>query len=178
MYNIRYINSSNNKSKAMWKVIMEELEKNKIQIKNIKLKSDDKEICDPKEIAHIFNDYYTNLAENILGNCLPNRNNITKSIEIPSSIFLNPTNESEVINIIKQFQNKQSAGVDDISDYLVKKCYLNIVSPLTFIINLSLSSGQFPDRLKVAKVKPLYKKGVQTEIENYRPVSLHLCSLK
>jgi hypothetical protein len=43
---------------------------------------------------------------------------------------------------------------------------------LTYIINLSLSTGQLPDQLKIAKVKPLYKKGCETEVGNYRPVSL------
>jgi hypothetical protein len=43
---------------------------------------------------------------------------------------------------------------------------------LTYIINLSLSTGQFPDQLKIAKVKPLYKKGRETEVGNYRTVSL------
>jgi hypothetical protein len=35
---------------------------------------------------------------------------------------------------------------------------------LAYIINLSLSTGQFPDQLKIAKVKPLYKKGCDTEV--------------
>jgi len=30
----------------------------------------------------------------------------------------------------------------------------------------------FPDRLKFAEVKPLFKKGASTEFFNYRPVSL------
>jgi hypothetical protein len=43
---------------------------------------------------------------------------------------------------------------------------------LKYIINLSLSTGQFPDQLKIAKVQPIYKKGCDTEVGNYRPVSL------
>jgi hypothetical protein len=46
------------------------------------------------------------------------------------------------------------------------------MSTLQYIINLSLSTGYFPDQLKVAKVKPVYKKGLETEVGNYRPVSL------
>jgi hypothetical protein len=36
----------------------------------------------------------------------------------------------------------------------------------------SFSSGYFPDQLKIAKVKPLYKKGCDADAGNYRPVSL------
>jgi hypothetical protein len=46
------------------------------------------------------------------------------------------------------------------------------MTTLLYIINLSLSTGQFPDQLKIAKVEPLYKKGCETEVGNYRPVSL------
>jgi hypothetical protein len=37
---------------------------------------------------------------------------------------------------------------------------------------LTLSTGYCPDQLKIAKVKPLYKKGLDTDVGNYRPVSL------
>jgi hypothetical protein len=43
---------------------------------------------------------------------------------------------------------------------------------LTHIISLPLCKGQFADQLKIAKVKPLYRKGCDTEVANYRPVSL------
>jgi hypothetical protein len=43
---------------------------------------------------------------------------------------------------------------------------------MTYIINLSFSSGYFPDQLKIAEVKPLYKKGLDTDVENYRSISL------
>jgi hypothetical protein len=80
--------------------------------------------------------------------------------------------EKEVVDLIKGLSNKKSAGLDDIPDYIIKKCHLKITTPLTYIINLSLSTGQFPDQLKIAKVKPLYKKRCETEVGNYRPVSL------
>ena len=47
-----------------------------------------------------------------------------------------------------------------------------ILTPLTTIINQSLSTGIFPDQLKIAKVIPLYKKDDQYILDNYRPISL------
>ena len=32
--------------------------------------------------------------------------------------------------------------------------------------------GKFPDSCKIAKLKPIYKKGSFTEASNYRPISL------
>ena len=44
--------------------------------------------------------------------------------------------------------------------------------PLSYIYNYSLNTGIFPDRLKIAVVKPLHKKGDKSNISNYRPISL------
>ena len=41
------------------------------------------------------------------------------------------------------------------------------------IFNLSLSTGIFPERLKVAKVTPIFKKGEKSSISNYRPLSVN-----
>ena len=51
-----------------------------------------------------------------------------------------------------------------------------IEGPLTYVCNLSLNEGIFPDILKIANVIPLYKKDDPVFFNNYRPVSL-LCSL-
>jgi hypothetical protein len=51
-----------------------------------------------------------------------------------------------------------------------KKMYKLRKKPLVHIFNASLSSGIFPDRLKLAKVIPLYKKGDVHDIKNYRPI--------
>ena len=54
----------------------------------------------------------------------------------------------------------------------MKKISPIILTPLTTIINQSLSTGIFPDQLKIAKVIPLYKKDDQYILDNYRPISL------
>jgi potassium voltage-gated channel Eag-related subfamily H protein 8 len=40
------------------------------------------------------------------------------------------------------------------------------------ICNLSLITGTFPERCKLAIVRPIYKKGNHIEMNNYRPMSL------
>jgi len=56
-------------------------------------------------------------------------------------------------------KDKLTAGYDDIPESLVKQCIQSIKGPLTHIYTVSLRSGVFPDEWKLAKVKPLYKKG-------------------
>ena len=44
--------------------------------------------------------------------------------------------------------------------------------PVTDIYNLSISLNKFPSAFKLAKVKPIFKKGRKTNVSNYRPISL------
>ena len=69
-------------------------------------------------------------------------------------------------------KSKNSSGKDEISNKLLKSIKGEISKPLTIIINECLETGIFPDALKVAKVKPLYKKGDNCCFNNYRPISL------
>ena len=55
----------------------------------------------------------------------------------------------------------------------VIKDSLNIIAdPLSKIINISLKNGIFPDKLKVAKVLPVFKSEDPQYFVNYRPISL------
>ena len=47
-----------------------------------------------------------------------------------------------------------------------------VAYPLSIIINQSLCTGVFPNRLKLAKVIPLHKKDDNKSFGNYRPISL------
>ena len=40
------------------------------------------------------------------------------------------------------------------------------------ILNLSISLSTVPDKSKISKLKPLFKKGSRTDPKNYRPISL------
>ena len=56
-----------------------------------------------------------------------------------------------------------------------------IAIPLTLLINQSLQSGIFPDKLKIAKVVPIFKAGkdnIDSYVHNYRPISLMSCFSK
>ncbi len=56
--------------------------------------------------------------------------------------------------------------------YVIKKSIDLIVERLVNVINLSLSKGVFPSKLKIAKIIPIFKTGNQSFFTNYRPISL------
>ena len=93
-------------------------------------------------------------------------------------MFLIPTNEHEILKIVKTLKSKKSSDYDGIRTKLLKQIILNIVSPLEYIFNLSLFTGCCPDLLKIAKVISIYTKDVPSVVTNYRPISLLPCISK
>jgi hypothetical protein len=78
----------------------------------------------------------------------------------------------ELKEIIKTLKNKSSYGYDKIPVKILRISLPYIISPPTSICNEALSQGTFPDRLKYAVIKPIYKTGDKCEPSNYRPISL------
>ena len=66
----------------------------------------------------------------------------------------------------------KAAGLDCISVRLLKESGQVIVPSLTYIINLSIRSGYFPDKWKISKVLPTYKDDIKSDPNNYRPISI------
>jgi len=87
-------------------------------------------------------------------------------------MFCPPATGAEILKIILSFRNNKSPGPDNIAPKLIKLISADIIEPLLYIFNLSFSSGQVPQSLKIAKVIPLYKKGGKDIPGNYRPISL------
>ena len=69
-------------------------------------------------------------------------------------------------------KTSHSRGHDGISSELLKIITGDISKCITLIINQSLHSGIFPDKLKIAKVTPIHKKGDIKLITNFRPISV------
>ena len=72
-----------------------------------------------------------------------------------------------LLKLSKILKNKLSSGYDELSTSLLKNSINVVVEPLVHIISNSLKFGIFPDQLKLAIVVPVYKKGDNTNIENY-----------
>uniref|UniRef100_A0A8C6M4T9 Reverse transcriptase domain-containing protein n=1 Tax=Nothobranchius furzeri TaxID=105023 RepID=A0A8C6M4T9_NOTFU len=91
-----------------------------------------------------------------------------------SSMFLRAVEEKEIYDIVSGLKNKTSTDFHDIDMLTVKRVIDGIVKPLQYIFNLSFQEGVFPQKMKVAKIIPIYKSGEKHCFTNYRPVSV-LC---
>ena len=83
-----------------------------------------------------------------------------------------PVNITDVMILLLQLDDSKSPGPDDVPIKLIKIAAPLIAINLVNIFNLSLSSGQFPNLMKLAKVIPIFKAGEKSNMNNYRPISL------
>ena len=77
-----------------------------------------------------------------------------------------------ILKLLKQLNPAKSAGIDNLTGKFLKEGAPVLASPITDLVNLSISLSLFPDDCKIAKLKPLYKKEAKTKPKNYRPISL------
>jgi len=92
------------------------------------------------------------------------RNNSEKSL------YLSPVTHFEVQDVISSLDSTKSVGPHSIPVNLLKILKRHISHPLVELVNQSISKGFFPQKLKVAKVVSIYKKGSPEEVSNYRPI--------
>jgi hypothetical protein len=78
----------------------------------------------------------------------------------------------EVLTEVLKLNIHKSSGLDGISPNILKMSATVIYESLTHIFNLSLCTGNFPSKLKLARVTPLYKSGDIVDMNNYRPISV------
>jgi len=74
--------------------------------------------------------------------------------------------------IISSLKSKNSHGYEEISVNILKYSSPYISSPLCHICNKIISSGIFPERLKCAVIKLVFKSEDRSDVSNYRPISL------
>ena len=66
----------------------------------------------------------------------------------------------------------KATGLDKIPTKLFKDAASVIVKPVTYFINLAISTGDVPSQRKEAKVTPIYKTERKDDENNYRPISV------
>jgi len=96
----------------------------------------------------------------------------TSSSPKPEFNKFSPISTTDLKEIIKELPNKSSA-LDAIPIFIFKHCEEELIGIVQFIVNQSLTTGKFPDRLKSAMIRPSLKKpGLDTDdLTNYRPIS-------
>ena len=86
-----------------------------------------------------------------------------------------PVSEEDVTKTLKSI-NTNSTGADHLNAFTLKYFIDRISEVLTHIINTSFERGIFPDKWKLALIKPIPKISFPLKESDFRPISL-LCTL-
>ena len=161
-----------NSTRKTWEVLNKLTGNNKRKTGIDSIIYQDQIINEPNKIANIFNQYFSNVAEEL-------ESKLPASEVDPLSYLsgnyenlfeINEISIGEITGVVKSLLNKK-AKINDFSVKIIKNNIHLLVIPLRSLINQSLREGIFPKILKSASITPLYKKGSKHNLGNYRPIS-------
>ena len=121
------------------------------------------------DIAETINGHFSNVAQ-VLAQYIPVVDVSPEPTE--SSFSMQTPSVNTVFSFLSKIDEKKATGLDRIPSKLLKMA-ANIVAPsLTSVVSKSILTGIYPNDWKEAKVTPLFKKGLKSDPNNYRPISL------
>ena len=125
-------------------------------------------IFDEETIATSFNKYFVNVGPNLASKiqCTDKKfeDFLTKSITILQRKDLS---DNELKDAFYSLKTNKSSGYDDINFDAIRNAFGSLIKPLKHVFSLSLTKGIFPDKLKIARVTPIFKAGERFELGNY-----------
>jgi hypothetical protein len=146
----------------------------------------------PKVVASLFNDYFTDIAKHIgsddslnyddnVMTCLLthekhdsviNIKNFTNSRETNNEFTFHSVSYENIKLYLNKMKTNKATGWDLLPSRLLKIGSNVLCNSICDMINMSFTTCSFPNSLKCAEISPILKKGNALEISNYRPVSV------
>ena len=122
-------------------------------------------ITNPYDIANTFNNYFATIGETTKKSIKYSHKHFSDylSNENISTLFLQPTNREEVVNIITSLNSNKASGPNSIP---YRTLFLLKNESCSFMTDV------FPSVLKIAKVVPVFKKDSKLDYSNYHLISL------
>ena len=90
----------------------------------------------------------------------------------PNSFFFDAVSPVDIERETLSIPRNKTYGLYSCPIHILSGAKHIISGPLSNIFNISVQEGVFPSNLKQAKVIPVYKSDDETELGNYRPISL------
>ncbi|KAK3085363.1 hypothetical protein FSP39_002164 [Pinctada imbricata] len=150
---------------------------------NVVLEINDENCHDAHTIANHFNSFFTTIAAKLVEKLPSGKGLYHACSDVVRKFYedrktsnhkfvLSNVSEEFIFKELRNLNTGKSTGLDGIPARFLKDAAEVLKIPITFIINLSITNQTVPEDLKVAKVKPLFKKNNRLKPENYRPVSI------
>ena len=88
------------------------------------------------------------------------------------SFFFDPVTPNEIEKEILSIPLNKAHGLYSCPNRILRSARHILSIPLAKLMNFSVISGEYPSKLKHAKVIPVFKDDDETDPTNYRPISL------
>ena len=123
-----------------------------------------------KDIVEDFSAYFSNFKfRNPSGKyCAISVAQYFSHLELTKKFDLLPTEKDYIIKILWDIDTTKTAGIDSLPGRFPKDGADVLAKPVSDICNLSVSLNKLQSAFKLAKVKPIFKKGRKTNVLNYR----------
>jgi hypothetical protein len=159
---------------------------------NIVLQHDDNIFTKPEQVANIFNTYFTNIAKHIGTNdviddndtvfsciktyenheCIINIRKYMQTNQSAADFSFQPVNPLTIQKCLSKLKTNKATGYDMLPSKILKLGSNVFCYSICNLIHMSFELCCFPNALKYAEITPVYKKGNNLEVGNYRPVSI------
>ena len=166
-------NKHKNDMKKTWQTLSKALHRNVPKSTPESLLINDQLCTNINVMANTFNKYFATICsehEHDLSNQHNYKSYLSKTIT--STFEFETINNELTLQCLTKLKSSHCCGHDSISNNIIKIIALEISDCLTLIINQSLKTGIFPEKLKTAKVVPIHKKKDKLLVANYRPISI------
>ena len=142
--------------KYMTKPVITEIDYNGVRI----IDDADKAECLNQFFASVFTEENTSI--------------IPKLADIDNITYLETitVTEQKVKKLLAKLKTDKSPGPDGIHNKVIYEAREQLLYPLTEMFRTSIETGDIPPEWKMADIVPIFKKGLKSDPNNYRPVSL------
>ena len=162
--------------KATWKVLKHAIKQpcKSSNIEKIQYMGD--EITDTKMIAEVCNEHFVTIGQKLADEIVQTSDSSPYAhLKRADTRFrFKPVTADQIQQTISKLVNSKATGIHNIPNKVLKAS-MNIISPsLCDIFTTAISSNQFIDDLKIAKIAAIFKAGERDDLNNYtcRPISV------
>ncbi|KAK0142318.1 putative RNA-directed DNA polymerase from transposon X-element [Merluccius polli] len=170
---IKVIEDARGNGKLIWENLNKLTGRNKDQkTREHELKVNGILTLDHDVIANTFNSFFIDSVEE-LAQSFSSSNWTCTPINDDKPIFrIGEITESAVVEIMSSLRDSKAKDAYNMDTTFLKTHKDALVCPIVQLINLSIKQCIFPSNWKKAVVTPIFKAGDQSNVSNYRPISI------